>query len=88
MDNREYLVELHQQILKQLLNGWAAGITLEEDKLYDLMFSICDFIKPLYNEKYDSYYDPVTDLWMSITCGDKDCSFCKDRPLRPSQVSK
>jgi len=33
-----------------------------------------------YSEKYDSYYCPITLQWLSSSCNDEKCSFCKDRP--------
>ena len=38
----------------------------------------------LYNEQYDSYYDPVNDVWLESKCSDPNCDYCSNRPERPS----
>lgn len=39
-----------------------------------------------YNEKYDAYYNPITDEWLESLCGDPTCDYCLSRPERPSKV--
>lgn len=40
----------------------------------------------LYCEKYDSYYDKDADVWLEDKCASKTCSFCLNRPDKPSDV--
>lgn len=39
-----------------------------------------------YSEQYDSYYDYEKDVWLEDKCSVDNCSFCRDRPIRPSQI--
>lgn len=38
----------------------------------------------LYSEKYDTYYDPIKDVWIEDRCSDLTCEFCANRPAKPS----
>ena len=37
-----------------------------------------------YSEKYDAFYDPDTDTWVDSQCSDPTCTYCVNRPARPS----
>lgn len=37
-----------------------------------------------YNEKYDSFYDDEKDIWLEDCCDERDCTYCPDRPDKPS----
>lgn len=39
-----------------------------------------------YNEKHDAFFNKEKDIWLDENCGDPKCSFCKDRPNKPSEV--
>lgn len=39
-----------------------------------------------YSEKYDAEYCEECDEWMERVCCDEDCSFCKNRPSKPSKM--
>ena len=38
-------------------------------------------------EKHDAYYDDEKDIWLESKC-QNDCSFCNNRPDKPSQVNR
>ena len=35
-----------------------------------------------YDRHYDSYYDRRDGRWLDRRCGDPECDFCNNRPLR------
>lgn len=37
-----------------------------------------------YSEYYDTYWCCKCDKWLEPVCGDDDCTFCIDRPGKPS----
>ncbi len=39
-----------------------------------------------YSDRFDSFYCSQCDIWSETKCSDPECSFCKDRPDRPSLV--
>ena len=41
-----------------------------------------------YCEEHDAYYDSEKDIWLEKGCTSKVCSYCKDRPDKPSEVNK
>ena len=40
-----------------------------------------------YCEKHDAFYNPIKDIWLEGICENPNCSFCKDRPTKPSEVT-
>jgi hypothetical protein len=38
-----------------------------------------------YSEKYDAYYCVSCNEWLEDICTDRDCEFCKIRPLTPQK---
>lgn len=36
--------------------------------------------------KYDAYWCPACDVWLSKVCSDPNCGFCANRPAKPSMV--
>jgi hypothetical protein len=40
-----------------------------------------------YDERHDSEFCARCDDWRIKSCGDPDCSYCRDRPARPSEVT-
>lgn len=38
----------------------------------------------LYSDKHDSYFCAYCDSWLEKRCSDPHCSFCKNRPKKPS----
>jgi hypothetical protein len=37
-----------------------------------------------YSREYDSYYCKSCDRWLEDICSDRECLFCRIRPLTPS----
>lgn len=51
------------------------------------MKTVCLCVKPELNtkkmcEKYDAYYDCITNKWLESKCKDKKCVYCSKRPLK------
>jgi len=42
--------------------------------------------KILYFYKYDAYFCPQCNEWISIKCDDPNCSYCVDRPETPEEA--
>lgn len=42
--------------------------------------------KKKYNELYDARYCPTCDKWIESRCSDSECSYCRQRPERPSLI--
>ena len=40
------------------------------------------------NERHDSYLCSSCDEWLEKVCRDKECEFCSDRPVSPSEALK
>ena len=41
-----------------------------------------------YSDQYDCYYCKSCNKWLETECGDKECQYCVDRPLRPKKDAK
>ena len=52
------------------------------------MSHACGIDNVLYSKEFDSYYCTSCDSWIEGGCSDADCSYCKERPLRPSDFYK
>ena len=39
----------------------------------------------IYAERWDAYFCPVDDKWLTKNCGDPQCRFCTKRPERPME---
>lgn len=39
-----------------------------------------------YSEEYDAKYNKEKDIWLEKKCSDRECTFCKDRPSKPSEI--
>jgi hypothetical protein len=39
-----------------------------------------------YSEVHDAYFCPKCDLWLERSCTDPKCSYCNNRPTKPSSV--
>jgi hypothetical protein len=37
------------------------------------------------SEKYDAYYCFECNVWLEDICSDRDCVYCKTRPLKPNE---
>jgi hypothetical protein len=46
---------------------------------------LCCQMSKAYSEKYDCYYCDTCNIWLEDICTDRDCEFCKDRPLTPKE---
>jgi hypothetical protein len=62
------------------------------DRIADLLEEAADCIEQskgkhqqpkLYSERYDAYYNPITNEWLESTCSDPNCEYCVNRPMRP-----
>ena len=42
----------------------------------------------LYSDKFDCYYDPISDTWLEDPCGDSRCELCAERPKKPSECEE
>lgn len=58
-----------------------------DDVLCNEYCRICEG-KLSYSEKHDSFYCKKCDIWQIETCVDSDCSYCKNRPAKPSEEIK
>jgi hypothetical protein len=38
-----------------------------------------------YSEEYDCYYCESCNTWLEDICSNRNCEFCKDRPLTPQK---
>lgn len=45
----------------------------------------CSKCQSEYSERYDAYYCKKCDRWLEKACSDENCSFCTNRPSRPSK---
>ena len=45
----------------------------------------CD-IRGEYSDRYDDYYCKGCDIWIGKGCTDETCYYCRDKPLKPSDV--
>jgi hypothetical protein len=41
----------------------------------------------LYSKEYDCYYCENCNKWLEDICNDRDCEFCKNRPLTPKETN-
>lgn len=41
-----------------------------------------------YSTRYDVYYDKEKDVWLETKCSDKKCTYCAERPKKPSDVKE
>jgi len=48
----------------------------------NLNYCTCGECK-LYSEEYDSYYCGKCNQWSEDICNDRECLFCRTRPLTP-----
>lgn len=39
-----------------------------------------------YCEEHDAHYCKSCDIWLEKDCRSKTCDYCKDRPIKPSEV--
>ena len=46
---------------------------------------LCCQMPTAYSEEYDCYYCDHCNIWLEDICTDRDCEFCKDRPLTPKE---
>ena len=87
------------QTRKSVLLGEPDRISDLLEEAADCIESLtCDSIKPtyeethtcleypIYNQKHDANYCPRCDTWLEKVCDDINCSFCKDRPEKPSEA--
>jgi len=42
----------------------------------------------IYSEEFDANYDKEKDIWLEDVCDHKECTFCKNRPSKPSEIKK
>lgn len=49
----------------------------------DLNCPTCGNEKKSYSEEYDAYYCDFCNEWLEDICTDRDCEYCKKRPLTP-----
>ncbi len=54
----------------------------------DELKCICEKANTKFNAKHDALYCATCDVWIEPICSRFDCSYCKDRPARPSEVKK
>lgn len=40
------------------------------------------------NGKHDAHYCTKCDIWAEKNCGDKNCTFCNNRPDKPSEATE
>lgn len=52
--------------------------------LNDLKCPTCGTVK-LYNADFDSFYCESCNKWSEDICNDRECLFCKTRPLTPKE---
>lgn len=43
---------------------------------------------PMYSEKWDAFYNPVTNEWTEDKCSDPNCPECTNRPERPLEENE
>ena len=43
----------------------------------------CETKVTAYSEQYDAYYCESCNEWLEDICTDRDCEFCKNRPIKP-----
>ena len=60
------------------------GTSLASSRMLEHFEQAVEDTEILYNEKYDTYYDPVKDIWTEDKCHDPTCEFCANRPAKPS----
>lgn len=41
-----------------------------------------------YSAEHDAAYCPICDIWLEQKCSDPECSYCKDRPEKPSSIKE
>jgi lipopolysaccharide biosynthesis regulator YciM len=47
----------------------------------------CDAMKN-YSNEYDSWFCESCNEWLEDICTDRDCEFCKRRPIKPNGVNE
>lgn len=48
--------------------------------------SVCGSETSTYNLTHDAYYCEKCDTWLEEKCSDLECTFCRNRPAKPSQL--
>jgi hypothetical protein len=48
---------------------------------------LCCQTPKAYSEEYDCYYCDPCNIWLEDICTDRDCEFCKNRPLTPKEIN-
>ncbi len=41
-----------------------------------------------FSEIHDCNFCPLCDVWTETACNDEECFFCRERPEKPSNISK
>lgn len=58
-------------------NKWIIGGVVLDTRCYECKNNL------LYFDKYDSDFCPECNIWVSPTCEDDNCPYCKKRPQTP-----
>lgn len=78
------------QAIKQIIEQYGEGILPESVlRAYRVVEPDTEYVTDnAYCSEYDALFNPKLDTWIDPKCSDPTCSFCTNRPKKPSMVSE